>query len=89
MAGELNTEVRDDPTACRAVADWLGQLAPGVSQLGDSVYRQRGESESFWEGTAGQACRSELTRQGEDGDTEPFPLAGEGARLGGVGAGDR
>ncbi|RRO17642.1 hypothetical protein EIL87_10230 [Saccharopolyspora rhizosphaerae] len=69
MAGELNTEVRDDPASCRSVADWLGQLAPGVGQLGDSVYRQRGESESFWEGTAGQACRGELTRQGEDGDT--------------------
>ncbi|MFC7343258.1 hypothetical protein [Saccharopolyspora griseoalba] len=69
MAGELNTEVRDDPASCRGMADWLSKLAPAVEELGDAVYRQRGESESFWEGTAGQACRAELTRQGKDGDT--------------------
>jgi hypothetical protein len=69
MAGELNTEVRDDPAACRSSADWLGRLKSGVQQIGDVSYRERGESESFWQGTAGDACRRELTDLGKDSDS--------------------
>lgn len=68
MAGELNTEVHDDPATCRATADWLSQVQPGVERIGDAVHRQRTESESFWQGKAGDACRSSLQSLGHDGD---------------------
>lgn len=68
MAGELNTEVRDDAAGCRALAEWLRDAASGVEQVADALYRQRGESESFWQGTAGDSCRTELTWHAEDGD---------------------
>lgn len=68
MGGELNTEVRDDAAGCRALADWLREAASGIEQVADVLYRQRGESESFWQGVAGDACRIELTWQAEDGD---------------------
>ncbi|MBA8825322.1 hypothetical protein FHX42_002673 [Saccharopolyspora lacisalsi] len=69
MAGELNTEVLDDPDSCRTTADWLGQVKPGVTHIGDTVYGQRGASEGFWQGTAGNAARQTLTYQGKDADT--------------------
>lgn len=75
MAGELNTEVLDDPMSCKEMAAWLGRLESAVKQIGDAVFRQRSESEYFWEGTAGDACRNELTRQGKDGDTLEQSLA--------------
>ncbi len=69
MAGELNTEVLDDPASCRTTADWLGQVKPGVVRIGDALHEQRGASESFWRGTAGDAARQTLTYQGKDADT--------------------
>ncbi len=60
MTGELNTEVLDDPASCRKAADWLGQIQPGVSQVGDEINNQRSASESFWQGTAGDECRLSL-----------------------------
>ncbi|MBA8826639.1 hypothetical protein FHX42_004018 [Saccharopolyspora lacisalsi] len=69
MAGELNTEVLDDPASCRTTADWLGQVKPGVVAIGDTVYGQRDASEGFWQGTAGNAARQTLTYQGKDADT--------------------
>lgn len=68
MAGELNTEVLDDPAACRATADGLERLKNGVQGTGDVAYRERGKSESFWQGTAADACRGELTDLGKDSD---------------------
>lgn len=68
MAGELNTDVLDDPASCRGAADWLGRAAAGVKQIGDTVYRERGESESFWQGEAGDACRARLSDEGHDSD---------------------
>lgn len=68
MAGELNTEVHDDPSSCQATADWLSQIQPGVSQIGDSLHRQRSESEWFWQGTAGDVCRTSMQTLGKDGD---------------------
>ncbi len=68
MTGELNTEVHDDPASCRTTANWLGQVQPGVTQIGDVVHRQRSGSETFWQGTAGDACRLSLTTQGNDAD---------------------
>ncbi|MHA6798922.1 hypothetical protein [Bounagaea algeriensis] len=69
MAGELNTEVLDDPASCRTTADWLKQVKPGVTHVGDVVYSKRGASESFWQGTAADAARQTLTSQGKDADT--------------------
>lgn len=69
MAGELNTEVLDDPGSCRTTAGWLGQVKPGVTHIGDTVYGQRAASEGFWQGTAGEAARQTLTYQGKDADT--------------------
>lgn len=69
MAGELNTEVLDDPAACRATADGLERLKNGVQGTGDVAYRERGKSESFWQGTAADACRGELTDLGKDSDS--------------------
>lgn len=68
MAGELNTDVLDDPESCRTMADWLGRSAQGVEQGGDIVYRKRSDSESFWKGSAGDACRGTLTQLGQHGD---------------------
>ena len=68
MSGELNTEVDDDPGSCREAADWLSTLQPGVSRVGDVVHQQRSASESFWQGTAGDACRGSLASQGNDAD---------------------
>lgn len=68
MSGELNTEVHDDPSSCRETADWLKRLQPGVCRVGDVVHRQRSASESFWQGTAGEACRVSLLGQGNDAD---------------------
>ena len=60
----VRTEVRDDPGACRSTANWLGRLKAGVQHIGDVSYRERGESESFWQGTAGDSCRRELSDLG-------------------------
>ena len=68
MSGELNTEVHDDPSSCREAADWLSRLQPGVCRVGDVVHQQRSASESFWQGTAGDACRASLLGQGGDAD---------------------
>ncbi len=69
MAGELNTEVLDDPASCRTTADWLGRVAPGVANVGDVVYGKRAASEGFWQGTAADAARQTLTDLGKDADT--------------------
>lgn len=69
MAGELNTEVRDDSAACRVMAAWLQKLSAGVEQIGDVVIQQRGASESFWQGSAGNACRAELETERRDSDS--------------------
>lgn len=68
MAGELPTDVLDDSESCRSAAKWLEQAISGVKQVGDTVYRQRGDSESFWTGDAGDACRTSLTDEGKDSD---------------------
>lgn len=68
MAGDLNTEVLDDPASCRNTAHWLGRLGPGVSGIGDTLNSQRSASESFWQGTAGDACRQELGDQAGEVD---------------------
>lgn len=69
MAGELNTDVLDDPASCRTTAEWLGTVKSGVTHIGDVVQQQRGASESFWVGTAGEAARNTLTRHTSDADT--------------------
>lgn len=68
MAGELDTEVLDKPDTCRRTADWLGKLAGGITDVADTVSRQRSASESFWRGTAGEAARGELGRHGRNAD---------------------
>ncbi len=69
MAGELNTDVLDDPASCRSTADWLSQVKPGVASAGDVIYGKRGDSEGFWRGTAADAARQALTHLGKDADT--------------------
>ncbi len=69
MAGELNTEVLDEPASCRTTADWLGTVTSGVTHIGDVAQQQRGSSETFWVGTAGEAARTTLTQQTKDADT--------------------
>jgi hypothetical protein len=69
MAGELNTDVVDDSASCRATAEWLQTAASEVKALGDEVYRERSDSEWFWQSEAGDACRLQLTDEGHDCDT--------------------
>lgn len=76
MAGELNTDVLDDPASCRAAADWLGRASVGVKQVGDVAYQERGQSESFWQGAAGDACRAKLSEEGHDSDDAERLIAG-------------
>ncbi|MHA6800615.1 hypothetical protein [Bounagaea algeriensis] len=68
MAGELNTEVLDDPESCRTTADWLGKVNGAVEGIGDAVHGQRSASHGFWTGPAAEAARATLGRQGHDSD---------------------
>ncbi|MBE9374811.1 hypothetical protein IQ251_10180 [Saccharopolyspora sp. HNM0983] len=68
MAGELDTDVLDEPDTCRRTAGWLGKLADGISEVADSMNQQRSSSEGFWTGTAADAARGELGRHATNAD---------------------
>lgn len=66
--GPLNTEVKGNPDSCRAVAKWLADLSKALHGAGDSLYRARSESESIWQGQAGDAFRSSVDPKAKDTD---------------------
>lgn len=69
MADEpLNTEVRGEPAECRAVGQWFGDMSRGVHQAGDALFRSRSESESLWQGQAGDAFRESVLPKAKDTD---------------------
>ena len=69
MANEpLNTEIKGNPEECRAVARWLDEMSRGVHQAGDALFRARSESESLWQGQAGDAFRDSIGPKAKDSD---------------------
>ncbi len=68
MAGELETEVLDEPESCRKTTDWLDTLQSGLTDTADRMNRERSTSEAFWQGTAGVAARGALMRHRTDAD---------------------
>lgn len=70
MAGEgpLNTEVHGDAAACRAVSQWFKDASHGVHDAGTAMNRSRSESESFWEGLAGDSFRSDVRAKAHEAD---------------------
>lgn len=69
MANEpLDTEIKGNPEECRAVARWLDEMSRGVHQAGDALFRARSESESLWQGQAGDAFRDSIGPKAKDSD---------------------
>lgn len=66
MAGELSTEVHDDPNGSRTVAAYLRKVAESADHANQSFVRVQSESESVWAGTAGKAFRTAQTSNVED-----------------------
>lgn len=66
MAGELSTEVHDDPDGSRTVATYLRKVAESADNANKSFTRVQSESESVWKGNAGMAFRAAQTSNVED-----------------------
>ncbi|MHA6801390.1 WXG100 family type VII secretion target [Bounagaea algeriensis] len=72
--GGINTFVEGDSGSCRETAAWLGTMSAGCHDIGTGIHRARSESESVWQGDAGEGFRDEMARNGADADelTEYF-----------------
>ncbi|WP_406692866.1 hypothetical protein REH65_14830 [Saccharopolyspora sp. ID03-671] len=68
MANALNTVVEADAESCRLTARWLHQLHTGTHDLGTGLHRAESESESVWEGEAGDAFRTLISGNAGDAD---------------------
>ncbi|WP_017974384.1 WXG100 family type VII secretion target [Actinopolyspora halophila] len=64
----INTVVKGSVDSCRKAADMFGSLQSGVDEAGTGVHRARSESESCWQGEAGDAFRESLTKKGKHAD---------------------
>ncbi len=64
----INTVVHGIPDSCRATADMLGKVKSGVHDVGTGIYRTRSESETCWEGKAGDAFREAISKKGKLSD---------------------
>lgn len=67
-AGPLNIEVLGNTASCRATARWLTNLASGVHDAGTQLHQSKSESETGWQGTAGDAFRDNLGKVAKDTD---------------------
>ncbi|GAB3692624.1 hypothetical protein [Saccharopolyspora tripterygii] len=68
MPDSLNTVVESDAESCRTAARWIRQLYTGVHDLGTGLHKAESESESVWEGRAGDAFRALVSSNGGDAD---------------------
>lgn len=68
MPNALNTVVEADAESCRAAARWLNELYTGVHDLGTGLHKAESESESAWEGEAGDAFRTLVSSNAGDAD---------------------
>ncbi|WP_263251671.1 WXG100 family type VII secretion target [Saccharopolyspora rosea] len=68
MDAPINTVVLGTPESCRATAAELGKLEDGSHDVGTGLFRVRSESESCWEGKAGDAFREAMNTRGKAGN---------------------
>ncbi len=65
----INTKIEGDPESIRSAAGWLrGTLSAGVHDTVNQVYHARSNSETMWEGQAGEAFRARMTSGGGKAD---------------------
>lgn len=65
----VNTKIEGDPESIRSAAGWLrGTLSAGVHDTVTQVYHARSNSETMWEGQAGEAFRARMTSGGGKAD---------------------
>ncbi len=64
----IDLRVAGDEQSCRAAAQQLTSLAEGIIKGGTAFYTARSESESLWEGTAGDAFRERMQPVGRSVD---------------------
>lgn len=78
--GDLDTGIEGDSASIRSVSTWLrGDLATGLSSLGDTVATQRSAASGDWEGEAGTAFAGRahtLATVADDGSTISTDVAG-------------
>ncbi|WP_397545608.1 WXG100 family type VII secretion target [Saccharopolyspora rosea] len=68
MGHSINTVVEADPGSCREAARWLAAVCAGMHDLGTGLHRAKSESESMWEGDAGDAFRDLVSDNAGDAD---------------------
>ena len=64
----INIEVAGDENSCRATATALTTVSQGISNGATAFHTARSESESLWQGQAGDAFRSRLQPIGQSVD---------------------
>jgi uncharacterized protein YukE len=64
----INIEVAGDENTCRATATALTTVSQGISNGATAFHTARSESESLWQGQAGDAFRSRLQPIGQSVD---------------------
>lgn len=68
MPHSISTVVEADPGSCREAARWLSALYDGMHDLGTGLHKAESDSESMWEGEAGDAFRELLSGNAGDAD---------------------
>ena len=65
----INTKIEGDTESIRSAAGWLrGTLSAGVHDTVTQLYHARSNSETMWEGQAGDAFRARMTSGGGKAD---------------------
>src|SRR5918998_643208 len=65
----IDTKIEGSPEDIRSMAGWLRDaLAASVHDTVTQVYHARGNSETMWEGQAGDAFRARMTSGGAKAD---------------------
>jgi hypothetical protein len=67
-APPLSIEVRGNSATCRGCARWLTTVASAVDHVGTQLYQSRSESETGWQGSAGDAFRDNVGKVARDTD---------------------
>lgn len=65
----INIKIEGNPESIRSAGRWLrSSLSAGVEDCITQVYRAHGDSESGWQGEAGNACRAKMSSGGKKAD---------------------